>query len=561
MFAQQKTILQTAPALRTLVARYPSWHPETAHWLEQACDKAQDFTVPVPLVGAFSAGKSSIVNAVIGTSLLSANIDPETAVPAEVRYAPEERLMGCFEDGRSIPLTRDEIQNNDLGALKDGGWVLAQLPAENLRPIPHITLVDMPGWDSGINAHGRAIDAYSYRSLAYGVVVSAEEGSLRDNIRLALHELAVLEKPVFVVITKADKKPADEVASVARQVEAEIKSVLGAPPTHTAIVSARKKDVSALLLALQDIENSAQGLFDSSVVRPLLSQLQGLSAHINILRNSDDLESEQIQADCSKLETEMQIFRARLNEETAHLNTRVAPAIKRIGDRIKSSLTSQLELLTSDAIANKSLEAPIGAAVRIAVQEGMRDDFIPEVTAYIDRVNDSLPESFNTSHGTYDLSGSTKGSTEVTPTGGPSFSQVLSTVLLTIPKLNPLIGAAIVAVTALAEALLGNHAAQQAIQRQKEEQKENVKTRILHQVIPQVASEACYKLEPQLHEMIREAKRELNEKSEAKHASIADALAVLQRQLAQNQAERAKACQQYDQDSQQLAQLIEQLAV
>jgi len=364
------------------------------------------------------------------------------------------------------------------------------------------------------------------------------------------------------VITKADKKPADEVASVARQVEAEIKSVLGAPPTHTAIVSARKKDVSALLLALQDIENSAQGLFDSSVVRPLLNQLQGLSAHINILRNSDDLESEQIQADCSKLETEMQIFRARLNEETAHLNTRVAPAIKRIGDRIKSSLTSQLELLTSDAIANKSLEAPIGAAVRIAVQEGMRDDFIPEVTAYIDRVNDSLPESFNTSHGTYDLSGSAKGSTEVTSMGGPSFSQVLSTVLLTVPKLiNPLVGAAIVAVTALAEALLGNHAAQQAIQRQKEEQKENVKTRILHQVIPQVASEACNKLEPQLHEMIREAKRELNEKSEAKHASIADALAVLQRQLAQNQAERAKACQQYDQDSQQLAQLIEQLAV
>ena len=108
--------------------------------------------------------------------------------------------------------------------------------AAGSRPIPqlaglsHLRLVDMPGWDSGIQAHSVAIDNYASRSLAYGVVVSADEGNLRDSIRKALKELAVRDIPVFAIVSKADKKPPEDVDAVVEQVKQEITHTMGKPP-------------------------------------------------------------------------------------------------------------------------------------------------------------------------------------------------------------------------------------------------------------------------------------------------------------------------------------------
>ncbi|MCP2085919.1 UNVERIFIED_ORG: putative GTPase [Paraburkholderia sediminicola] len=41
----------------------------------------------VPVVGSFSPGKSSLINTVTGDNLLPVAIAPETALPAELRFA------------------------------------------------------------------------------------------------------------------------------------------------------------------------------------------------------------------------------------------------------------------------------------------------------------------------------------------------------------------------------------------------------------------------------------------------------------------------------------------
>ena len=85
MFQQQKIIIESMPAIREILSRY-QWQTEPANWLDSTEDKSRQFVIPVPLVGAFSAGKSSLINALIGSPIFSTNIDPETAVPAEVRH-------------------------------------------------------------------------------------------------------------------------------------------------------------------------------------------------------------------------------------------------------------------------------------------------------------------------------------------------------------------------------------------------------------------------------------------------------------------------------------------
>ncbi len=551
MFKQQTTIQQAIPAIRAVVARYPSWHAQPTDWLDAAQAQAQQFVVPVPLVGAFSAGKSTLINAVIGSPLLSTNIDPETAVPAEVWHSPTESLTGCLPNGQRMPLTRDAVRDNQVQALLGGGWIEAALPIPLLQDMPHLKLVDMPGWDSGIQAHSTAIDGYATRSLAYGVAVSADEGNLRDSIRSALKELAVRDMPIFVVITKADKKPPEEVQAIQIQVAQEVEKTIGKPPFLVCCASARKKELASFIAALQEIERRTETLFATHAAQPFAQQLTSLSRHLDTLLNSDDLDTEKIADQCAQLKTDMRAFADHLQHETLMLDARMQPVVGRIWRRIENKLLAQSDALTSDALSGRDLNGPIGVTVRLAVEEGVRDEFRPEIERYLGAVAKGLPDTFNLSM---------TESWDIRPASGSAASSVdvgalLSVVLPFLLKLHPL-------VAVLGPILIGfikhyQSEADKAVAEQK--RRDSVAQQIRQEVIPKVVQETCKKLEPQLRQYVQEAKEMVAQKIEVQKQSKEAALAELSHQLAQGQAAFAQKCVQYVEDQKLLKQVIAQL--
>lgn len=557
MFKQQTTIQHAIPAIRAVVARYPSWHAQPADWLDAAQAQAQQFVVPVPLVGAFSAGKSTLINAVIGSPLLSTNIDPETAVPAEVWHSPAESLTGCLPNGQRMPLTRDAVRDNQVQALLGGGWIEAALPIPLLQDMPHLKLVDMPGWDSGIQAHSTAIDGYATRSLAYGVAVSADEGNLRDSIRSALKELAVRDMPIFVVITKADKKPPEEVQAIQIQVAQEVEKTIGKPPFLVCCASARKKELASFIAALQEIERRTETLFATHAAQPFAQQLTSLSRHLDTLLNSDDLDSEKIATQCAQLETDMQAFAGHLQTETAQLDARVQPVMGRIQQRMESRLLAQLDSLTSSALSGGDLSGPIGTTLRLAVEEGMRDEFNPEVEHYLGRVADGLPDTFKpTATGPLNL-GSFGGAVPTTGAGSGAWQlpAVLAPAMLFLTKLHPAV-AVIATVGSLLFGLFKNKSNQQDEENRRREQALN---QIRQDVIPTAVAQACAALRPVLRDNVAQAKQKIADSVQAQQRSHEAALAELKNRLAQGQAAFAQACEQYRADQAVLQTTIGQL--
>jgi GTP-binding protein EngB required for normal cell division len=92
-----------------------------------------------------------------------------------------------------------------------------------------MTLVDMPGWESGITQHSLAIDNYLDRSAACCVVVSVDEGVLKESLRKVIEELAIHDKPMMLVITKCDKKRPEDVEAVVSHVQAQIEKLAKKP--------------------------------------------------------------------------------------------------------------------------------------------------------------------------------------------------------------------------------------------------------------------------------------------------------------------------------------------
>lgn len=66
---------------------------------ENLKDAVDNMNLLVPVVGEFSAGKSSLLNKFIGKNILSVGMAPETAVPAELYYSETEYNEGVLPDG------------------------------------------------------------------------------------------------------------------------------------------------------------------------------------------------------------------------------------------------------------------------------------------------------------------------------------------------------------------------------------------------------------------------------------------------------------------------------
>ena len=414
----------------------------------------------------------------------------------------------------------------------------------------------MPGWDSGIANHTAAIDNYAARSLAYCVVVSAEEGNLRESLRRALRELAVHKMPILVVITKSDKKPSEDVDAVAEQVHNEIVAVTGQQPFATVKVSARKNQFDELIDALVRLEQNAEALFARNVTQTVVPKLVSFSAHLDTLINSDDLDSEKIQAQCDQLNADMATFATRLDDETRQLETRVQPVLGRIMDRIGTALREDMDSLVSDAMYGGDLSGSIGTTVRLAAQEGIANEFNPEIERYLNRAIEGLPADFSPEiNYAFDNGHDDRDSGSPSLTITPTLTTILLPLLKLIPKLN-VISTVILGVVGLLESLFANKQKQQADEAR---QRESVRREITGTVIPDVLRQVRAALQPILEEHIQSAKQKIADTVKAQQTSHIAALHQLQAKLAEGQTAFAAARAQYQADRDNVTQLITSL--
>lgn len=75
--------------------------------LEDIKNMKRDFIPKIALIGEFSSGKSSVINAILGQDLLPVNFKPETKYITEIKYSQEEYI---FVNNKKVPLTLKNIK-------------------------------------------------------------------------------------------------------------------------------------------------------------------------------------------------------------------------------------------------------------------------------------------------------------------------------------------------------------------------------------------------------------------------------------------------------------------
>lgn len=245
--------------------------------------------IKIPFVGDFNAGKSSLLNSLMGVNILPTDVVPTTAVSYELYYSETEKL-DIYHNGKfkeTAPLSK--ISNLEV---VPGDIVVVHINNDFIRQQNEkgIVLVDMPGIDSGIEAHNNAILNYIQEGSFFFLVSPAPQGTLRSVTLQFADELKKYNLKMAVVISKADQAPEDDLKSVIEHITDQAKRLIDENVDVCVTSSAEKNnaDIVALLDKL-DAEKFLKDKYYAEVevyVNDIISELQ-LQAKL-LLSNKED---------------------------------------------------------------------------------------------------------------------------------------------------------------------------------------------------------------------------------------------------------------------------------
>ncbi|HTU55946.1 MAG TPA: dynamin family protein, partial [Acetobacteraceae bacterium] len=194
------------------------------------------------MVGRFSRGKSTLMNAMLGTDRLPTGIVPVTSVITTVSYGSEERVVLRYLHTRlflDVPISELALhitERGNPGNVRRIRTAEVQLPAELLRR--GFYFIDTPGLGSPIVENTRTTEAFLPEADAF-VLVTSYEGSLTEEESRILEDIRRSGRRVFVVVNKQDCADDAERAEVLAHLGARLAAIPGGLPREVYSLSAR----------------------------------------------------------------------------------------------------------------------------------------------------------------------------------------------------------------------------------------------------------------------------------------------------------------------------------
>jgi len=244
-------------------------------WLRELFVRLAEDRFNLVVVGRFSRGKTSLMNAILGTTRLPIGMVPVTSVITTVAYGSRERLTIHYEDDR-LPsevaldvLPEYVTQGRNPGNVRRVRTAEVQLPAEILRRGFH--LIDTPGLGSPVLENTRTTESFLPKADAVVLVTSYESPLSAEELRV-LGEACSSGRRGFVVLNKEDTVPQAERAEVLRYARDQLDAAFGAGSPCMFSLSAREAQEARRTGDRARLERSGIERFEAELVRFLLAE-------------------------------------------------------------------------------------------------------------------------------------------------------------------------------------------------------------------------------------------------------------------------------------------------
>ncbi len=169
----------------------------------------------VAFAGGFSAGKSSLINALLETrGLMPVEIDPTTALPAYVLHGEQDAIYALNLHAQRISLSEEEFSSlthdeRERYGIEISRLLRAAFVSRQTFPWPRLAFIDTPGYSGGSEMQGAHSDfgrAIAELDAAQAVVWVAhiKNGILSESDLQILARLRP-EQPRIILLSHADE--------------------------------------------------------------------------------------------------------------------------------------------------------------------------------------------------------------------------------------------------------------------------------------------------------------------------------------------------------------------
>lgn len=442
--------------------------------------------VKVPFVGDFSAGKSSLINAFLGVDeLLPTNITPETAVAYELYYSTDEKLEIWKDNQLQATKALADISNLNLTP-QNLVKVFINNPVVKSLNDRHIVIVDMPGIDSGVEAHNNAILHYVEDGTHFMLVNEAESGTLRNSTINFIDEVKKYGANISVILSKCDKKSSSEVEKIRSTVEIIARAHSG-KNVQVVTSSAVDEEVDSVMDILNGLE--ADSLVERRFGKPVFDLIAGyisdFQSQITLLNTSD--------SDClekqTKLKEEHEAAIAAL-QERSHEAQPLAGSVQDVLNDVEDALRDNEENFVDYIFSNPKDTAGLNAQLMSTIRPVVANSLQREIGEYLEVIGSAVND-FSTS--TKDIFETDQSNVEtlttvVSESIVPMVGVGLSTILSFLPRLlGTVLGPIATLFTTILPSLIGDLVGK-LIGPNEEEQKAKIRVKFSTELVGKVVN-------------------------------------------------------------------------
>ncbi|WP_300673675.1 patatin-like phospholipase family protein [Desulfoluna sp.] len=356
----------------------------------------EDYRVLVPLIGKFSAGKSTLLNAFLGRALLGEDLDPETADASELHFGLKEHAEGIFLNGEETPIP-------DVAAMlpspeSNSLWYYRRYVNNPLlKHLDRLVLVDMPGFDSTRLNHEKAIANYMERGEVFIGVLSSDTPYDDDSAMEVLSEAYNNGKEIHLAVTRCGRCTDEKLQEIRQTLRDTFTGV--SPVPEIALVESKTGEpgISEFSSLLFNISSRFNDFFRARFEPDLLNFKEQIRRKLESelkLSQCDDVELEQQMAMEQKAFATLNEI---LNREKEALkeyltNDAVEDVIQEVLDVLMGSESMLLSAGESGALQQTiaSLVRPVTQTKAKQVVEQAVADFTRRIQHVIDQPNAKL---------------------------------------------------------------------------------------------------------------------------------------------------------------------------
>lgn len=357
--------------------------------------------VKIPIMGLFNAGKTSLVNALVGhNNLLPVDIIPTTAIPCEI-YAVSDSVLQHAEVFRKGQL----IYNGPIegyGSVDiipgDLGRIFIDSPFTKACQEHGIILVDMPGSDSGIREHNEAIVRYIKDGTVFALISNVCNGSLSSVEIAFLNELEQYGLPCALFLSKTDLKSEEDVSEVMSVYSDQFHRIMG-KTSFVGTVCAASNDVESFVKWIDSLDiDEIRRNRDIPVVRKYLDEvIAAVSTYRDLL--TPDIHIDDIGRQIAELEKQLADLNKSMNDS---INEADSPekSTQDILDAVRNEMARQRRLVAESILTENSAQVndTIMSIIRPALLKALkeeREQFVTAMKAELDAVTNRILENID----------------------------------------------------------------------------------------------------------------------------------------------------------------------